>query len=131
MRPPANGQKGATVLETVLTLGLIAMVLPALLTGLASLITSTDHAYDRSLALELAQSQMEEVQRQPYQESASSYTLITAPEGYSISISATPPVTYTYPAPLSAATQETVQLVTVTVTGVRGDLSLRAYKVRR
>ncbi len=129
--PLLRREGGATLLETVIALALLAVVLPALLTGLASAITNTDHAYDRSVLFELAQSQIEEIQRQPYQENASNYTLISVPSGYSISVSASPTATYTYPPPLSTTTQETVQLVTVTVTGVRGNLSVESYKVRR
>lgn len=124
-------KKGNILLETVVVLGVVAMVMPAALGGLSTLSTNADNAYDRSVLFELAQSQMEEVQRQGYQESAAGYTLITAPSGYSVSVSASPAVGYTYPSPSLAATQETVQLVTVTVTGVRGDLNISGYKVRR
>ncbi|MBI2918337.1 MAG: hypothetical protein HYY01_10120 [Chloroflexi bacterium] len=124
-------QLGATLLETVLGLGLVAVIVPSLLSGLASAVSISDDAYDRSVLFELAQSQMEDVQRQTYQENAANYTLITAPEGYSISVSLTPAVTYTYPAPSSTASAQTAQVVTVTVSGVRGDLSLQAHKVRR
>ena len=122
---------GFSLLETAVALAVITMILAALLSTLASASTTTDHAYDRSVLFELAQSQMEDVQRQAYSVSAASYTKITAPAGYSIALATTPAVTYTYPAPLSTTTQETVQLVTVTVTGVRGNLDLKAYKVRR
>ncbi len=124
-------KKGNILLETVVVLGVVAMVMPAALGGLSTLSTNADNAYDRSVLFELAQSQMEEVQRQGYQVSAAGYTLITAPSGYSISVSASPAIGYTYPSPSLAATQETVQLVTVTVTGVRGDLDISGYKVRR
>ena len=119
------------MLETVIALALIAVVLPTLLNSLASAIGMTDDVYDRSVLLELAQGQMEDIQRQSYQENAGNYTLILAPTGYSIALSATPAANYVYPSPLSSAAQQTVQLVTVTVTGVRGNLSLEAYKVRR
>ena len=122
---------GAVLLETVIALALIAVVLPTLLNSLASAIGMTDDVYDRSVLLELAQGQMEDIQRQSYQENAGNYTLILAPTGYSIALSATPAANYVYPSPLSSAAQQTVQLVTVTVTGVRGNLSLEAYKVRR
>lgn len=129
LRCPVRSRKsGVTLLETVVGLGLVAVVLPVLLTGLASGITSSDNAYDRSLLLELAQSQMEEVLRQPYQQNAANYTLIAAPAGYSIAVSASPAITYTYPAPKSTATDETVQMLTITVSGVRGSVSLQGYK---
>ncbi|GEM_PF-1993026 len=126
--PAGESQRGVTLLETVVALGLIAVVLPVLLTGLASSSTTGDSAYDRSVLLELAQSQLEDIQRQPYQPNTASYTLIAAPAGYTISVAGSPAVTYMYPAPKSSPTDETVQLLTVTVTGVRGNLSLQAYK---
>ncbi|MBI2919033.1 MAG: DNRLRE domain-containing protein [Chloroflexi bacterium] len=127
-RTVKGGERGFSLLETVVGLGLVAVVLPVLLTGLATGITSSDNAYDRSLLQELAQSQMEEVQRQPYQQNAANYALIAAPAGYSINVAAAPAVAYTYPAPQSMATDETVQMVMVTVAGVRGSLSLQGYK---
>lgn len=124
-------KKGNVLLETVVVLGGVAMVMPATLSGLSTLSTNADNAYDRSVLFELSQSQMEEVQRQGYQANAAGYTLISAPSGYSISLSASAAVGYTYPSPSLAATQDTVQLVTVTVTGVRGNLSISGFKVRR
>jgi len=125
------GGKGNTLIETVLVLGLAALVLPAVFTGISSLTINADHAYDRSVLFELAQSQMEEVQRQAYQEDGSAYTVISAPSGYSIVVSTSPALNYYYPAPSLAATSQTVQLVSVTVTGIRGNLILDGYKVRR
>ncbi len=125
------GKRGNVLLETVMVLGLVALVIPAVLNGLSSLTTNADLAYDRSVLFELAQSQVEDVQRQAYQENAANYTLVSAPSGYSIAVSASPAVAYTYPSPGLTTTQQTVQLVTVTVTGVRGNLTLDSYKVRR
>ncbi|MBI2957258.1 MAG: hypothetical protein HYY32_00295 [Chloroflexi bacterium] len=124
-------RKGNILLETVVVLALVAGVLPAVLSGISTLSVNSDHAYDRSILFELAQGQMEEVQRQAYQSNAASYTLITAPSGYAVSVTASPAVGYTYPSPSLSATQETVQLVTVQATGVRGNLSISGYKVRR
>ena len=126
-----GSQSGMSLVEVVVALALIALVVPAILLGLSTASRGTDQAYERSLLLELAQSQMEDIQQQPYQENAADYTLISTPQGYQIEVSATPAVTYTYPAPKSTNTEETVQLVTVTVTGVRGSLELQGYKVRR
>ena len=83
-------------------LALFGVALPATLVGLSSLITNTDHVYDRSVLFELAGSQMEDVQRQAYQENATNYTAITPPSGYSLSITALP-ISYTYPSPKSTA----------------------------
>lgn len=127
----AGNQRGVSLIETVIALAVLGLVIPLVLNGLATSSTGADHAYDRSVLLELAESQMEDIQRQPYQENAASYSLISAPSGYGISVAASVAQGYVYPAPLSTATQQTVQQVTVTVTGVRGNLSLQGYKVRR
>ncbi len=119
------------MIEMMVVLTLVGVLLPLVLGGMASGSVITDNAYDRSVLFELAQSQMEEIQRQPYQVNAANYTLIAAPAGYSVSVASSVVQSYTYPAPLSTATQETVQRVTVTVTGVRGNYSMQAYKVRR
>jgi len=124
-------QRGATLIEMMVVLTLVGVLLPLVLGGMASGSVITDNAYDRSVLFELAQSQMEEIQRQPYQVNAANYTLIAAPAGYSVSVASSVVQSYTYPAPLSTATQETVQRVTITVTGVRGNYSMQAYKVRR
>ncbi len=131
MRLLNRSQRGAVFLETVIALALVAMVMPPLLSGLATAISASDNAYDRSVLFELAQNQMEDVQRQSYQENGASYTLVSSPSGYSLAVSVTPAADYVYPAPKSTATEQTVQLVTVTATGVRGNLVLQAYKVRR
>lgn len=127
----ARAQRGFSLLETAVTLAVISVVVTALLTTLASASTVTDNVYDRSVLFELAQTQMEDVQRQTFQTSPASYTLVTAPSGYLVSVTSSAAVTYTYPAPLSMSAQETVQLVTVNVTGVRGNFTLQGYKVRR
>jgi prepilin-type N-terminal cleavage/methylation domain-containing protein len=137
-RRPAAGarrrllqSRGFTLVESIVALALISVAVPALITTVAATTRVTDNAHDRSILFELAQSQMEEIQRQAYQENAANYSVISAPEGYSIAVAATIAQTYTYPAPKSTNTLDTVQLATTTVTGDRGDLSLQAYKVRR
>lgn len=123
-------ERGFSLLETALGLAIIAIAVPILLRTLSSGSVIGDAAYDRSILFELAQSQMEDVQRQSYQTSPASYSVLSAPSGYSISISTSSATAYTYPAPLSSATLETIQLVTITITGVRGNMTLEAYKVR-
>lgn len=124
------GQRGTTLLEAVIALALVAYVGMAVLIGLSSVAVNADHAYDRSILFELAQNQFEDVQQQAFQTSPASYSLISVPAGYSISVTTTPAVTYTYPPPSSTNTVETVQNVTVNVTGVRGNFTLTGYKVR-
>jgi len=127
---PMN-QKGMALLEVVVAVALIGIIVPLVLGGLSLVTNSTDRVYDRSLLFEIAQGQLEDIQSQPYSENAADYTLISSPEGYSIVVEASPAVTYTYAAPKSTSTEETVQLVTVTVSGVRGNMQVSQYKVRQ
>ena len=126
-----ESQLGMSLLEAVIALAIAGLVIPGVLLGLSVASTSVDDIYERSLLLELGQSEIEDIQRQGYQEDAADYTLVSTPEGYAIEVSVAKSATYTYPAPKSTETEETVQSVTVTVTGVRDSLELQAYKVRR
>ncbi len=123
-------QQGFTLLEIVIALALIGIIIPLVLGGLSLITQATDRVYDRSVLFELAQSQLESIESQPYSVNASGYTLISPSAGYSLQVTTTPAVTYTYAAPLSISTNETVQLVTVTVTGVRGNMIVSRYRVR-
>ncbi len=107
-----------------------AALVPAVVGTISAASRATDNAYDRSILFELGQSQFEDVLRQTFQTSPASYSLISMPAGYAVLVATVPAVTYTYPAPSSINTVETVQIVTVTVTGVRGDLTFTGYKAR-
>ena len=126
---PVN-QKGQTLIEVIVALALIGLLVPLVLGGLSFITTNADYVYDRSVLFEVAQSQLEAIESQTYSENATDYTLLTPPDGYSIEVSTSPAVTYTYAAPLSTTTNETMQLVTVTVSGVRGNMEVNRYKVR-
>lgn len=124
-------QQGFTLLEIVIALALIGIIVPLVLGGLSLMTQTTDNVYDRSVLFELAQSQLESIESQPYSVNASGYTLLSPPAGYSLLVTTSPAVTYTYAAPLSISTNETVQLVTVTVTGVRGNMEVSRYRVNK
>jgi len=123
-------QKGMTLVEVVVALALLGIIVPLVLGGLSAVTKSTDRIYDRSVLVELAQSQLEDIESQSYSENATGYTLISLPEGYSIQVEASPAVTYTYAAPKSTTTEETLQLVTVNVDGVSGNMTVSRYRVR-
>ncbi len=122
--------QGFSLIETVIILAVAAILVPAVLTAIGTTVRVTDSAYDRSILYGLAQSQFEDVQRQTFQTSPASYTLISMPAGYSVSVATASAVTYTYPAPSSSNTVETVQQVTVTVSGVKGNLTVVGNKAR-
>lgn len=117
-------QKGLTILEIVVALAVIGIVVPLVLGGLSAVTQSTDRVYDRSVLFELAQSQLEAIESQPYSVNASDYTLISSPAGYSIQVTTSPGAIYTYAAPKSTPTEETVQLITVTVNNYTEVLSI-------
>lgn len=131
-RARPGGERGFTLVEGIIALALMGTIVTALLVGLSTLAVGADFSYDRGILAELGESQLESIQKQSYQETASNYTVISPiPTGYAVSVSATPAVTYTYASPGTGSTQETIQELTVTVTGVRGNLTLKGYKVRR
>lgn len=124
------GQRGMTLLEIVIVLALVGVVVPMSLGGLSSITTNTDHVYDRSVMFEIAQTQLEYIESQPYSESAAGYALVAVPSGYTIQIQTETAVIYTYAAPKSTPTEDTLQLITVSVSGVYDTLAVRRYRVR-
>ena len=122
--------RGFTLLEVIVVLAIFSMLVPAVFIALASTAKVTENSYDRSILFELAQSQFEDVQRQAFQTSPASYSLLSMPSGYSVSVTTAAAVTYTYPPPSSVNTVETVQNVTVFVNGVSGNFTVSGYKVR-
>lgn len=128
-----GGERGLSLVEVVIALALLGVALAALLQGLGSGVMGADKIRDRGQMLRLAQAQVEDIQKQPYQSCPASYTLVSAiPEGYSIQVLVSPAATYIYTAPLSTIAPEVGQLVTVTVKGQYEDtLQIGAYKVRQ
>ncbi len=129
-RTVAQAQRGFSLLEAAIALAVTSIIVVLLAQTLDISIVESDRVRDRSTIVSLAQSQMEDVMRQPYNDVPAAYPTITPPQGYTITITAAPVVTYTYPAPVSTDTQETIQKITVTVSGVYGSLDLEGYKVR-
>lgn len=125
-----KGQQGLTLLEVIIALAIIGLIVPLVLGSLSAITMSTDRVYDRSVLFELAQSQLEDIESQPYSDNASGYTLVPIPEGYSITLTTLSLVTYVYGSPKSTATEETIQLVTVNVTGVQGNMVVNRYRLR-
>ncbi|MBT9162634.1 MAG: hypothetical protein DDT27_01193 [Dehalococcoidia bacterium] len=130
VRPPSQGrgQKGQTLIEVLIAVALIAIIMPAIFTALSAALGSADRVRDRSLVLELVQSQMESIQGQEYR-SDGNYRLVSTPPGYAIAVKATPAASYQYPD--GSPTEETIQQITITVTGRHSSLTLEGYKVKR
>jgi type II secretory pathway pseudopilin PulG len=123
LRNHAGGQKGQTLIEVVVTLASIAIMIPTMFAALSAGITSADRIRDRSIVLELAQSQMESVQGQDFR--CGGYELIPHPAGYGIDVYVIDGVER-YP-----GGEVILQRITITVTGRRGSLTLEGFKVRR
>jgi len=73
-----KSEKGITLLETVIALGLLAVIGVSFLSGLATTSSSRALAEERVNAKILAETQMENVKKQEYSDN---YTLLT-PDGY-------------------------------------------------
>ncbi len=122
-------EKGLTLLEVVIALGIVGLTVMVLLQILPVATVGTSRARAGVTMSNLASSQMENVKQQPFQ---STYSLVSpVPDGFTIAITSSVPVTYVYPSPSFTQTTDTVQLVTVTVTGPYGSGSLGGYKTRR
>ncbi|MBI4322149.1 MAG: winged helix-turn-helix domain-containing protein [Chloroflexi bacterium] len=124
-----QGQRGALLLEHIISLAIVSVLVPALLTALTTVINNSDYHHDRVVAAELARSQLESVHKETFQTSPAAYSLISPlPDGYAISITTDQATAYTYST--GGATPEVLQAVTVTVAGRYGDLQVSGYKVR-
>ncbi len=80
-------QKGVTLIETVVALGLLAFIAVAFLGGLWTTSKDTSTYDERTTALVLVQSQIEEIKAMSYNVTGYSVT-VTEPLGYTLSVTA-------------------------------------------
>ncbi|MBI2847070.1 MAG: type II secretion system protein [Chloroflexi bacterium] len=131
-RATVRNQKGFTFIEIIITVGLLGVALLVITQGLALAIKNADRAKDRVTMLNMAKGQLEYIMKQPYDDVPAAYATVTpTPARYTVAVNVSVPVSYTYPSPYATPVSETVQLVTVTVTGDYGSLSISDYRVRR
>lgn len=131
-------QSGFSLIEQIVSVGLVAVVVPALivlLTGLVRQASTSGAAVDM---LTLARSQLESIKAEPYLNRPNAYpTLSPIDEKFIIDIAVEPVLTYNYPAPKKdVVLADEVQLITVEVrcpgcSPSIGPLILKDYKVRR
>lgn len=131
-------QKGFSLIEQIVAVGLVAVVVPAmvvLLSGLVRQAATSGAAVDMLI---LARSQLESIKAEPYLNRPKAYqTVSPVPEGFTIDIGVEPVLTYTYPPPESdIVLADEIQLITVEVrcpgcSPSIGSLILKDYKVRR
>ena len=129
MKQSLKEEKGLTLIEVVIALAIVGLTIMVLLQILPVAIVGTSRARAGVSMANLASSQMESIKQQPFQSAYSPVSPI--PDGFTIAITTSVPVTYGYPSPSFAQTTDTVQLVSVTVTGPYGSGSLGGYKTRR
>ena len=87
-----KSEKGYTLIAVVIALGLLGIIAAAFLGGLATASRTLIHADERETANDLAESQMESLKNQPYDANLENdppvYTVISAPPGYGIDVTA-------------------------------------------
>jgi hypothetical protein len=119
------------MLETVISLAMTGVLVPALMLTTITLIRGSNRTDDRSTMFRLAVAQIENILQQPFTPDPRDYPVITdIPVGYTITITGGNPVSYIYPNG-TPVPQNLLQEVTVTVTGKLGQsIQLSRYKVR-
>jgi Tfp pilus assembly protein PilV len=114
-QPVRGAQAGATLIEVLVALGILASAIVILVTGLATgsfAVRSTDTL---TTASNLAAVQLESIKAQPY---GAAYTKVAEPPGYTISIT-------------QSLVATGLQQITVTVVFNGGSFTVSNYKVDR
>ena len=131
-------QQGFSLIEQIVTVGLVAVIVPALLVLLTGLVRQASTSGAAVDMLTLARSQLESIKAEPYLNRPKSYSKVSPiPEKFIIDIGVEPVQTYTYPPPKSDITlADEVQLISVEVrcpgcSPPIGSMILKDYKVRR
>jgi prepilin-type N-terminal cleavage/methylation domain-containing protein len=78
-----KGQRGFTLVEVLITIGLVGFIAVAFFSFMTAAASSVIHADERTIAESLARSQMEFVKNQGYDPTAT-YTKVPIPAGYAI-----------------------------------------------
>jgi len=117
-----RGERGVTLVETLVAVGIIGAALVVFLAGLSTGLLSTSAADRLSTAHELARSQMEYTKSLPFVAPPHAYPTVTPPAGYAVSADASG----------IPGGDSDVALITVVVTKDSATIySLEGYKVNR
>ena len=126
-----RGEKGFSLIETVVAVAIVAIVAVSFLSGLAASARATIVADEHTTASSLARSQMEDIKNQPYDDTNEPpvYSLISGiPSGYTVDIDAD----RLDPENDGFEDDDGIQKMVVTVErGGRTILTLEDYKVDR
>ena len=124
-----KNEKGFSLIEMLVAIALLGLIATALITGLATASRGLLIADERETAINLAESQMENVKEQPY---SAVYNPISTPPHYSVNCTAVPinPVTHE---PFNDEEDDLgLQLITVTIKhNDKEVITLEGYKVDR
>jgi type II secretory pathway pseudopilin PulG len=111
-------QSGATLIEVLVALGILASAIVILITGLSTGSFAVRSADTLTTAGNLAAVQLESVKAQTYDAGGASYTPVAAPPGYTVSIA-------------TQVIATGLQQITVTVVFNGGSFKVSNYKVNR
>jgi len=119
-------QKGATLLEVCLSIGLVGIVVTAVLLGLSTSFKSTVLANKQATAISLAQKEADNLTRQPYNDNISDYNRIELTNYSNYSIILTPLQLI----PNGSGQHDALQKITISVLNAGSSVySINIYKV--
>jgi prepilin-type N-terminal cleavage/methylation domain-containing protein len=129
---PLWRQAGFTLLETLIALGILAVIGVAFLTTLNTAYKNVELLEEQTQAEALIRSQLDDIKASPYQDSGIYPVTVTPPPQYSVNITV---VTLDTPTCVQDGNCNTLQEVTVSVyrTGDGGErpiLSVKTYKAK-
>lgn len=114
-------EQGAGLAETLISVAIASIAITALVAALSTGSMAIQRSDERITAENLARTQMEDIKGQTYS-SSGVYSIITAPDGYSIS---------TTTSAIDSRDISEIQKVTVTVTYGTDSFILETYKADR
>jgi Tfp pilus assembly protein PilV len=117
-----KGEAGIGLVETLVATAILGVGVVAFITDLSAGSIAVNVQNESVIAQGLAQTQMEAIKAAPYSSTGASYTTISAPPGYAITINTNS----------SIYSDNQIQKITVTVTHDSNTvLTLEEYKVNR
>ena len=122
MIPRLRSERGVTLVESLVAVGIMGTALVIFLAGMSTGLLATSQSDRLSTAHELARSQMEYTKNATYNAAPYTYPTVTPPSGYGVSAAASD----------ISGGDSTIELITVQVTKDGAVVySLEGYKVNR